>query len=169
MDWLDVMNEEHAVVLKLVAALRAYSRKLGAPQAVPDGALDEILFLTTNFSDKCHHAKEETVLFPLLRKKSLKDSKIIDVLLAEHEQGRAFVRAIKAGDKVVENASGYCDLIPKHIAKENALFNEAQGLLSGEEKSGLFEGFEEIEERETGGGRHGEYAERVEEILKKVV
>lgn len=59
------------------------------------------------FADKCHHAKEEDVLFPEMEKAGvLRKGGPIGVMLAEHAQGREYVKNIgdginkyKAGDK----------------------------------------------------------------------
>jgi hemerythrin-like domain-containing protein len=48
-----------------------------------------------NFADRCHHAKEEENLFPRMEARGVpRDGGPIGVMLFEHEEGRAYVRAI---------------------------------------------------------------------------
>jgi hemerythrin-like domain-containing protein len=80
-------------------------------------------------ADKCHHGKEELILFPALLATKAADAKAtVDELLKEHEVGRAAVRQMSDGIAGWEKpearrlfaaaAHDYVDLLRRHIAKE---------------------------------------------------
>jgi hemerythrin-like domain-containing protein len=161
--WQKEMFEEHGIILRLVKALENYSNKLANDKETKKEALEDILFLITNFAEKCHHGKEEDVLFPELEKKPLKDSNSVGFLIIEHEQARGFVKTMKKAAKkeLIANANSYVKLLRSHIAKETELFNEANLLLSQKEKDNIWQGFEIIEKTVIGEGKHKEYLEKL--------
>jgi len=169
MDWYKDLLEEHKVILEVIDALKKFTVRMEAGGALPPKIMEDILDVIMNFADKCHHGKEENVLFPLLQKKPVKDKNMVSVLLKEHEQGRAFVRMMKNGkkDEVLKGAHGYWELLVKHIIKENRFFKECDALLSDEERKMLLDGFERIELEVMGEGKHEYYHKKAEEIAKK--
>ena len=131
------------------------------------------------FADRCHHGKEEDLLFPLLQAKGMpRDGGPIGVMLAEHDQGRSLVKQMAeaseayktkvsgAGGRWAEAARGYCALLRGHIDKENdVLFVMAERLLSPGEQGELAEGFEKIVVEKMGAGTH----ERLHAMMDKMV
>jgi len=164
MDWYHVMLDEHLNILVMVNTLKAYARKIESGEKVPDGALPEMLELIKNFADRCHHGKEERVLFPLLDNKG--DGQIVGELIAEHGQSRAFVKGMTSSNKeeVIKNARAYVVLLMMHIVKENKLFKEKDAKLSDREKDYLFEEFEKIEGEVIGKGMHDKYVDRIHKL-----
>jgi hemerythrin-like domain-containing protein len=86
-------------------------------------------------------------------------------MLDEHEQGRAFTRAMRdaarrleGGDaearrQVVSSARGYVALLRDHIAKEDEmLFPMADEILSAERQDIVVRGFAQIERQDAGDG-----------------
>lgn len=133
-----------------------------------------------NFADRCHHLKEEKVLFPALEERGVSvEGGPIGVMLAEHEEGRGYVRAMAAALEVedtaaaiatlVENAKSYLGLLPEHIRKEDeVLFLMADEALSPEEQKKLLREFEEHEMQEIGAGVHDRYLRLAEELEASV-
>ncbi len=125
---------------------------------------------TREFTDGCHHHKEEQVLFPLLREKAPMAAGPVSVMLAEHDQGRAHVSAVADGlsaasagdadarDAVAAGLEGYSALLRAHIAKENkVLFPLAERALRADDKARLAAEFDRVEREETGEGVHETY------------
>lgn len=132
--------------------------------------LGDIVGFFKVFVDKCHHGKEEDLLFPAMEEAGIPRQGLIDVMLAEHEQGRGYVKAIhaaleryKAGNKsaptaIVDNAKGYIAVMLSHIDKEDhVLYPMGDQRFSKEKDESLFEGFEKIEEERIGLGKHEEF------------
>lgn len=133
------------------------------------------------FVDKCHHAKEEEVLFPALLKAGLPtEGGPVQVMLAEHADGRNLVSAMDAaltryrlGDPdavaaLTEAARDYAELLTNHIAKEdNVLYPLADTWLSGDIQAGMVKSFEKIEEERIGLGTHEWFHEMLKEFKTK--
>jgi hemerythrin-like domain-containing protein len=178
----DILIEEHVVIQRVIAALEIAARRIeqGQPLA-PDFFIDAADFIK-GFADGCHHKKEEGVLFKAMEAHGMPaDSGPIAVMLAEHEQGRAYTRAmreaaqkLKDGDEtarraVVLNARGYANLLRQHIDKENEiLFPMANRVIPRAEYDRVDEGFEHVEHEETGAGVHEKYLALAEKLESEV-
>jgi hemerythrin-like domain-containing protein len=162
-----VLRMEHELILQVLDALE---KKVAAVQAgaAPDRAYFEkaVEFLRT-FADKCHHGKEEDLLFKWMVDRGFSlQSGPIAVMLHEHEMGRAFIKGIAEGaakvgtdpvaaKQIAENAKGYVELLRNHIGKENnILFPMADRVLSAEDQVDLGKAFEKHEAEKTGAGVH---------------
>ena len=175
----ELVHEHHAVLEALVVLEKvAQAIVNGNSSAISD--FKNLLDFFKGFVDRCHHGKEEDALFPAMVAQGVKkERRPIGVMLAEHENGRRYVRAMTAdlaaaknGDrnalvKIRENASGYRKLLIGHIEKENnVLFPMAEKILSEESKKGLVEEFERIERERTGEGAHEAYHAMLEGLIK---
>jgi hemerythrin-like domain-containing protein len=130
------------------------------------------------FADRCHHHKEEQLLFPALAEKGVPtEGGPIAVMLHEHDQGRAHIRAMgaaleryQAGDrKAVQDlaaaATGYTQLLRAHIWKEdNVLFQMANQALSAEEQQALAAEFDRVELEVMGAGTHERYHQMLDSL-----
>lgn len=133
------------------------------------------------FADKCHHGKEENLLFPALEKAGVQNQNgPIGQMLIEHTQGRIFIvqmsdalenRAVdKAGFAAA--ATDYINLLRAHINKENnVLFAMADQKITANEQQRLLTAFEKFEETVMGKGTHEKLHEtlhRLDEKYRKV-
>ncbi|HJW28424.1 MAG TPA: hemerythrin domain-containing protein, partial [Saprospiraceae bacterium] len=174
MDALEVLMEEHEIILLAIGILNKSVSKLKNGGQVSSGFYDSFLDIVKNFADRCHHAKEETIYFPMMRQRDPGQDDVVSVLLDEHEKGRGFLGALgvavgkNSSRDIVENSEGYGQLLALHIRKENLLFPDWMKMLSDGDKADLFERFEEIEERVIGKGKHEEYAQRIEGLRSKL-
>lgn len=131
------------------------------------------------FADRCHHGKEENMLFPELEKVGIpREEGPIGVMLTEHKIGRDYLRILREGvesyktnpsasavKKIVESIKGYIDLLEQHIYKENnVLFMMAEMHLTEKVQRELFDKFEEFELKEIGPGKHEEFHEMLKEV-----
>lgn len=165
------LKDEHQAVKIALEVLMKISSKLSQGQNVDLAHLEQILEFLTIFVDKCHHGKEEDLLFPAPEKAGVpREGGPIGVMLREHEQRRGYVRGLrqgvvnfKAGDRtavalIIENIGNYSDLLTQHIDKEdNILYSMAEKAFSREQNDALLEGFAEIEEKRVGTGKHEEF------------
>ncbi len=160
--------EEHVAIVLMLDIVSKVAEKLRLGAEVRKEHLGKIVEFLRNFADKCHHGKEEGILFPELLKNSA-NRKLINELLGEHQTGRDYVRGIADSVERYEpgspdavhiavNAEGYVRLLIQHIKKENtALFPIADRELSKQLQKELWERFEELEEEVIGPGKHEEY------------
>jgi len=133
-----------------------------------------------DFTDGCHHKKEEDILFPmLLEKGNPEQDASISAMLDEHVQGRKLAKLINKRLGEVQNGAGdtallassitdYTTLLEKHIAKEDsALFTIAEGILNPDEQQQLYEAFELLEAEEIGAGVHEKFHHMIHELAHK--
>jgi hemerythrin-like domain-containing protein len=167
----DLTMEHDAVQLTLRILDKIYQKIEKSGEIIDLQHLDELLEFFKVFVDKCHHGKEEELLFPALKNVAVGNGDgLIEELLDEHQQGREYVQAMNAAlaqytkgdrtavDEFVKNAREYINLLGKHIDKENnALFPLAEKHLSESEQAKLVEGFERIETQKIGVGKHDEF------------
>ena len=135
--------------------------------------IDEIIDFLRLFADKCHHGKEEGLMFPAMEEAGMPDEKgLIDHLLKEHIQGRQYIAEMAASvstgalqaDRFAEAAANYIHLLREHIQEENAVrFPLADRILPIDKQQQLLEQFEAFEEEVMGKGTH----ERLHETLHK--
>jgi hemerythrin-like domain-containing protein len=178
----DELMSEHRVIERVIAVLETGAERLEQNQEVRPGLFIEATDFIKGFADGCHHKKEEGVLFPSMVAHGLPvEGGPIGVMLAEHEQGRAYTRqlrqaaeSLQAGDAtakadVITNARAYAGLLRQHIMKEdNILFPMAERVLPPSEQGWVADGFETVEHEETGEGIHEKYlalADRLESEL----
>jgi hemerythrin-like domain-containing protein len=84
----DLMNDHDAILMALDIFSRILDSNKKTAQVDPDELLDFLDFLR-EFADKCHHGKEEGILFPAMIAVGIPDrGGPIGVMMAEHIQGR---------------------------------------------------------------------------------
>ena len=171
------LENDHVSILKLIDVM---NKMVKLPDANVSH-LEEVVELIRKFADGLHHAKEETLLFPLMAQKgfSLQQGPVA-VMLMDHEQGRAFVRGMadqiqnyKSGqlsalNLVYANMSGYSELLSNHIAKEdNILFRMADNAFTTEDQHSLIEQFSAIDAGSGSGPSGLDYVQRIETLANQ--
>jgi hemerythrin-like domain-containing protein len=162
---IDDLKHDHEAIL---SALKILDRITGGIDkgSLPGKAdlLDFTGFLK-EFADKCHHGKEEGILFPAMVQAGIPvNGGPIGVMLSDHTAGRDFIKKMEHSMAAsmdykgfADAARGYTALLRSHIEKENnVLFPMAERALSGPRLEELFELFDEHEEKVIGHGRHEE-------------
>lgn len=171
------LKDEHEGVKVMLGILDQVCKQLGATGNLNNEHFEGILEFLKVFVDKCHHGKEEELLFPALVAAGIPKDGPIRIMLQEHELGRTYIRAMSdafakfaTGNKpasqiILQNAQEYTALLRDHIDKENnVLFAMGDSRLSQRMQDELFEGFEKIEEERIGIGKHEEF----HHLLKKL-
>ena len=168
---IDDLKHEHEAILSALNMLDTISEGIGSGSTPDGGDLGNFISFLKEFADKCHHGKEEGMLFPALIAAGMSEkSGPVAVMLAEHLQGRDYIRemdhAIASGPDYVtfaHAARAYSSLLKNHIQKENnMLFPMAEDALEVGKLEQLYKSFEEHEEKVIGHGRH----EELHQILK---
>ncbi|MEM2058502.1 MAG: hemerythrin domain-containing protein [Thermoproteota archaeon] len=177
-DPLEKLEEEHRVIEKVIGALKHMVEAMKRDVNPPVEDLRKSVDFLRTFADKCHHSKEEEVLFRVLEERGVpRSGGPIGVMLQEHEQGRSLIkemlRAVEAIEKgnehgyivFSEKASSYIELLEDHISKEdNVLYPIGRNILGKKEMENLSEDFEKIEVEKVGTGVHEKYYRIAEEL-----
>ena len=163
-----ILMAEHELILQALEALGKRLDRMGDDPTPADRVyFEKAVEFLRGFADKCHHGKEEDLLFKRLGERGFPtQGGPIAVMLSEHQAGRAFIRGIaegaakigsdpRAAETIRHNGWGYIELLRNHIAKENeVLFPMADRALSAEDQHDLAHAFERFEAQETGAGVH---------------
>ena len=143
------LRTEHEAILRMLDATEEVANQIERGSPVAAETLSGLLEFLRLFADRCHHGKEEDLLFPLLEQKGMpREGGPIGVMLLEHEQGRALIRrmatageAFAGGDADSAGAwaaaaRDYAALLRVHIDKENnILFMMAERILTDAEQA----------------------------------
>lgn len=174
----EILEEEHDVILKMLEVIRKMSSKM---ETVEVGSLQSIIDFIRTFADRCHHAKEEKILFVEAEKYGVpSEGGPIGMMLIEHDEGRAYVKKmdealqkVKAGDKKAlkqykENALSFANLLETHIGKENQILYPMINMHIPEElQKDILKRFDKAEKEDVGEGVHHKYHHLVEKLEAK--
>jgi hemerythrin-like domain-containing protein len=143
--------------------IKNIERKLRSKQASDDPVFAETaLDFFRSYADRCHHGKEEDILFRELLKKSLseKHKKIMNELIEEHATARKTVaRLAETRDKYAQGTSDagkeftlilneLIRLYPPHIEKEDKhFFFPVMKYFSQQELDDMLQEFKEFDRK----------------------
>jgi hemerythrin-like domain-containing protein len=154
---------EHDGILFGLNILERMIVKLKQNEEVELDHLKEIINFFGTFADKCHHGKEEGLLFPVMEKYGIPNQNgPIAQMLNEHIEGRNHIANMKVSikenfdkEQFIQAATGYVNLLRSHIEKENSiLFPLGDKKIPEEEQKKLLEGFVTFEKDVMGEGVH---------------
>jgi hemerythrin-like domain-containing protein len=63
------LRRDHALIDKMINALKTLSLLLNNGKQIPESILNQAIDFAINFTNTCHHGKEEESLFPTLKQK----------------------------------------------------------------------------------------------------
>jgi len=155
-----ILRQEHDTILEMIGSLEAIVQRLETGDTIGIEVLNSLTDFFVLFADRSHHGKEEDLLFPMMERKGVpRSGGPLGCMLAEHDEGRAFIRTMKEnadgcarGDEGACNgwtkaALGYATLLRNHIWKENEiLFQIAERILSSDEQAELARQFAEVQQ-----------------------
>lgn len=128
----DMLVHEHELIQRMIAILQKAADAVEKDNQLSLLPFEQAVDFIKAFADKCHHSKEENILFKLMEQKGMPvNGGPIGAMLHEHQLARNCTAALsaalekaRAGDHaaiaaIIENARYYADLLGNHIAKEN--------------------------------------------------
>ncbi len=166
--------QEHVSINAGLDVLERMAQWLREGRAVERADAADLVAFFVEFADRCHHGKEEGILFPAMAEAGIpNENGPIGVMLAEHVEGRAAVARMKSAladggldsAAFVEGADAYLALLRIHIRKENMiLFPLGDRKIPVEQEAGLLDRFERHEKTVMGPGAH----ERFHDLLHRL-
>jgi len=171
----EILSDEHRVIERVLEALQRLTA-LPVNQFLPQWRKAMEFF--RGFADQCHHFKEEKVLFPAIEEHGIpREGGPIGMMLQEHEEGRAHVKAMvaaleqlsmgnsAANEVLLTHARAYVTLLQEHIQKEDdILFQMADEIIPEDEQRKLLKQFETHEAEEMGAGSHEKYLDMAQDL-----
>ncbi len=179
----EILREEHEVIEHLLHVLGAMATRVDHGETIARTDVDDALEVVVNFADKCHHAKEEKALFPVLRRVSPKEgADLVHRLEGDHAAGRHLVAALrseagapasgdaKARASFAKDARSYVALLTQHIdAETKLLLPLIDRALPAADRAALAKEFDRIEREETGAGLHEKYEGTIHRLADRYV
>lgn len=176
----DLLRSEHRVIEQMLSVLE----KLGSlpeDQPIDQADAQETLEFFRRFADRCHHGKEEGLLFPALERKGFpREMGPIGVMLYEHDIGRSHIGSMaealqrlqsgqqEARTMFCQHARAYIDLLREHIYKEDhILFMMAEQALSPQDQQQLLEEFHQTEQTAVEAGEHERWVQAAHQLADK--
>lgn len=149
---------EHRLIERMIEVIEREVKRIKTEGRTDASFIDRVVDFIRTYADRCHHGKEEGILFRELQKRNLDvtHKKIMDELIEEHKKGRQINGRLseanagyRRGDPsalgvILECLESLVDFYPKHIEKEDRrFFNPVMGYFTQEEKADmLMEGHE---------------------------
>ncbi len=168
---VDRLVAEHDIIERGLVVLERIVARIDSGQPVPPEFPKWAPEFFAQFADKCHHAKEEDLFFPLLKERGIPEQGgPIGVMLHEHEVGRECVRRMRKASETDEfdgamfaaAAKEFVPLLRQHIFKENnVLFRLAAGVISEADDADMDEKFSQVEQQRDLVGMHERYDREV--------
>ncbi|HEX2953545.1 MAG TPA: hemerythrin domain-containing protein [Bacillota bacterium] len=177
----NVLLSEHEVILTMLGVLEEIAERLEKEESIDLHDLDRSVEFVKEFADRCHHGKEEDILFPAMEEAGVpKEGGPIGVMLNEHDLGRNFIRGLteaahryqngdqEARQDIIRNIHGYVDLLSRHIAKENqVLFQMTDQVLTDSHQEKLEQKFKAVQQASIGADKYRIFRRLAEELADK--
>ena len=174
------LRRDHDLIEKVLKSMWSTLPLLKSGKTIPEPILNQVIDFSMNFTDVCHHGKEENSLFPELEKKGMpRNSGPIAVMLMEHEVTRKIATRMEASSKtylksgdstqLIIDMQEYINHVVQHLWKENnRLFEMAEMALrnDSEQISKNLQEMENTKLKEIGKTRE-EYERFAEELAKQ--
>jgi len=153
---------EHRLIERMIRLMKDKSEAMMEQRRVDPVFIDVAIDFLRAYADRCHHGKEENILFRDLAKKQLADEhkKMMDELVEEHVYARKTVRALEASKEcyvqgkkealgdVISILKQLLDLYPRHIEKEDRhFFPPSMGYFTKRELDEMLQEFWEFDRK----------------------
>ena len=156
----DLLMKEHRLIERIIPILTKEVVRLHKGGEVNAQLILSVVGFFRTYADRCHHGKEEDILFRALASKPLSDKhrRTMDQLTEEHVLARSLVgrlmldqdRCVK-GDKAAlaamkQDIRELADLYPKHIGlEEKDFFIPCMDYFSAMEQAEMLRAFTEFD------------------------
>lgn len=173
----DLMRE-HGILRRAILVFRESASRLreGTGQ-VDANALGETARLFRSFGEDYHERKlEEAYIFPRVRKDGGPAAAYVDILIAQHNRGRAiidYVTSIASKGRIVDadaaqlaqSLTQFELMYANHAAREDTIVFQAwRNALSSSELDEMGDKFEDIEKQQFGGDGFAQAAQQMDRI-----
>ena len=135
------LRKDHDLIEKVIKAMDSTVQLLSDGKQIPESILMPVIDFSKNFTDVCHHSKEENSLFPALEQAGMpRNMGPIAMMLMDHERSREIAKNMEASAKeylssgksesLIDDMKQYVEHITEHLWKENnRLFMMAEARL----------------------------------------
>ena len=153
---------EHRLIERMIHVMRTEVEAIHKTGRLRPEFIDQAVDFIRMYADRCHHGKEEDILFQLLARTAISDRyrQTMEELREEHVRAREMTaRLVAAKDRhllgdsaalgdVMTIMKGLVDFYPVHIEKEDRhFFIPCMAYFSSREQDDMLEAFWEFDKR----------------------
>lgn len=173
------LRRDHDLIEKVIKAMESTIQLLTDNKQIPESILLPVIDFSKNFTDVCHHTKEEKSLFPALEQAGMPSNMgPIAMMLIDHQRSREIgsqmeessKEYLSSGDstKLISDMQQYVEHVTEHLWKENnRLFMMAEARLQYVSKK-VDDELNEIEKTQLNDlGKSRKHYEKLAENLSK--
>ena len=124
------LRRDHELIEKVIKAMQSTIELLNDKKQIPESILLPVIDFSKNFTDVCHHTKEEKSLFPALEEAGMPTNMgPIAMMLIDHQRSREIGNEMEKSakeylssgnsKKLIADMQLYVDHITEHLWKEN--------------------------------------------------
>ena len=151
---------EHRVIERMIAVLRSELDRMQREQRADPAFVDVAVDFIRTYADRCHHGKEEDILFARLAERDL-DAELareMQELIEDHAYARGLTRQLvdanarcaageaEALDDIEAMLRALVEFYPVHIAKEDRhFFKPCMTYFTDAEKATMLDDFAEFD------------------------
>ncbi len=150
------LMKEHRLIEKMVGLIDKKMGQFSKDKKADVEFIKTAVDFMSTYADKCHHGKEEDILFSRLKDKDISSEhqQTMDKLLEDHKRARELVKALtlaaqkykegddKALDDILARMKDLTELYPQHIETEDKkFFLPVMEYFSKEEKDQMLDEF----------------------------
>lgn len=154
------LMREHRVIERMIAVLAAQIDRIEERGSVDPVVIETITDFIRTYADRCHHGKEEDILFRILAEKNLDEAlaQAMEGLIQDHVRGRTLTRQLVEGNRryatgdgsaleeIVSASRELVEFYPVHIEKEDRrFFRPSLEYLTAAEKTRMLLDFDEFD------------------------
>jgi hemerythrin-like domain-containing protein len=130
------LMKEHRLIERMIPLLQAERKRISSTNEPDADFLMRAVDFFRTYADRCHHGKEEDILFAELEKMTLQEdhARVMKELMDEHVLARTSVRGLidarkrfldgeaSAAEEIMALIDALVELYPMHIEKEDKDF-----------------------------------------------
>ena len=124
------LRRDHELIEKVIKSMETTVQLLNEGKHIPESILNPVIDFSKNFTDVCHHSKEEGSLFPALEQAGMpRNMGPIAMMLMDHERSREIAKHMEESAKeyidsgnptnLINYMRQYVEHITEHLWKEN--------------------------------------------------
>ena len=124
------LRRDHDLIEKVIKSMEVTIQLLEGGKQIPDSILNPVIDFSKNFTDVCHHSKEEKSLFPALEQAGMPSNMgPIAIMLMDHQRSRELAKFMEESAKEYLNSGSsknlidymrqYVEHVTEHLWKEN--------------------------------------------------
>jgi len=176
----DELKKEHRDIERMLKIVWDAANLIDGDREVDLRVFRDAAEFFTDYADKCHHAKEEELLFERMVARGVPaEYGPLSIMRSEHEEGRGHIKKIaeissqrltkKSSDELLMHVREYVNLLSQHISKEDRiLYPIANDVLTAKDQVALGIGFAKAENDTMPPGTHEKYRRMIEAWEKRL-